>query len=143
MKRKTYLLFISIILLAFVIKAEAQTQTQTKTQTQTQAQKPVVKPDPISPPELVAPMEGTKINVFPRKTIFEWKHVEGASKYEIEVEYSDGKWHLVKNATTNLVSYTLLDFPGAQPGRWRVRSFSKATGKAGVYTAWRNFTYLK
>jgi hypothetical protein len=138
MKRKTILLFISIILMSFVFKAESQTQKAAP-----QAQKAVVKPDPISPPELVAPMEGTKINVFPRKTIFEWKHVEGASKYEIEVEFNDGKWKLYKNATTNLVSYTLPDFPGAQPGRWRVRSFSKATGKAGVYTAWRNFTYLK
>jgi hypothetical protein len=130
MKRKTILLFISIVLMNFVFKAEAQTQ------------KPVAKPDPISPPELVAPIEGAKLEMVPRKTIFEWKHVEGASKYEIEVEYSDGKWHLISNASTNLVSYTLV-FPGKQPGRWRVRSFSKATGKAGVYSAWRNFTYLK
>jgi hypothetical protein len=131
MKSKTILLFISIILMSFVFKAEAQTQNA------------VTKPDPISPPVLVSPIEGAKLNMIPRKTIFEWKHVEGASKYEIEVEYSDGKWHLLKNASTNLVSYTLPDFPGAQPGRWRVRSFSKATGKAGVYTAWRTFTYLK
>jgi hypothetical protein len=137
MKRKTILLFISIILMSFVFKAEAQTQKAAP-----QTQKSVVKPDPISPPVLVAPIEGAKLEMVPRKTIFEWKHVEGASKYEIEVEYSDGKWHLLKSATTNLVSYTL-DFVGAQPGRWRVRSFSKATGKAGVYSAWRTFTYLK
>ena len=129
MKRKTMLLFISVILLNLVFKVEAQTQK-------------VTKPDPIAPPELVAPVEGAKLNMFPRKTIFEWRHVEGANKYEIEVEYNDGKWKMLKNATTDLVSYTL-DFIGKQPGRWRVRSFSKATGKAGVYSSWRNFTYLK
>ena len=131
MKRRIILLFISVILLNLAFKAEAQTQT-----------KVVAKPDPIAPPVLVAPIEGAKLNMFPRKTIFEWRHVDGANKYEIEVEYNDGKWHILKNATTDLVSYTL-DFIGKQPGRWRVRSFSKATGKAGVYSEWRNFTYLR
>lgn len=64
MKRKTILLFISIILMSFIFKVEAQTQ---KAVNQTPTQKVAVKPDPISPPELVAPMEGTKINVFPVK----------------------------------------------------------------------------
>ena len=136
MKSKIILLFISFILMNLAFKAEAQAQTQTPTQ------KVAVKPDPIAPPVLVAPIEGAKLNMFPRKTIFEWRHVEGAGKYEIEVEYNDGKWKLLKAATTDLVSYTL-DFVGKQPGRWRVRSFSKATGKAGVYSAWRNFTYLR
>jgi len=52
------------------------------------------------------------------------------------------KKYLLKNAITNVPSYTL-NFIGKQPGRWRVKSFSKATGKAGVYSEWREFTYLK
>jgi hypothetical protein len=115
--------------LNLTFKAEAQTHR-------------VSKPDQIAPPELVAPIAGAKINMFPRKTVFEWRHVEGANKYEIVVEYNDGKWKLQKSATTNVPSYTL-DFIGKQPGRWRVRSFSKATGKPGVYSEWREFTYLK
>jgi hypothetical protein len=129
MKPRTILLFISVILLNLTFKAEAQTHK-------------VVKPDQIAPPELVAPLAGAKLNMFPRKTIFEWKHVEGANKYEIEVEYNDGKWKLLKNATVNVNSFTL-DFVGKQPGRWRVRSFSKATGKPGIYGEWREFTYLR
>jgi hypothetical protein len=129
MKNRIILLSISIILLNLTFNADGQPRR-------------VVKPDQIAAPELVAPIPGAKLNNFPRKTIFEWKHVEGASKYEIVVEYNDGKWHLQKNAITNVPSYTL-DFVGKQPGRWRVRSFSKATGKPGAFGEWREFTYLK
>ena len=129
MKRKIAFVFFSLVLFTFVFRAELQAQTTPK-------------PDPIAPPALVAPMEGAKINIYPRKTVFEWRHVDGASKYEIEIEANEGKWVLLKNENTQLNSYTF-DFPGKQQGRWRVRSFSKATGKPGVYSAWREFTYLK
>ena len=129
MKRLIILLSISIILLNLSFNVNAQTQR-------------VVKSDQIAAPELVAPIAGAKINMFPRKTVFEWKHVEGANKYEIVVEYNDGKWHLQKSANTNVTSYTL-DFIGKQPGRWRVRAFSKATGKPGLFSEWREFEYLK
>jgi hypothetical protein len=106
-------------------------------------QKPkAAKSDQIAPPELVAPLAGAKLNMFPRKTVFEWKHVDGANKYEIEVEYNDGKWNLLKKAVSEVNSYTL-DFIGKQPGRWRVRSFSKESGKPGKFGEWRMFTYLK
>ena len=129
MKRKIILLSISFILLNLAFVAKAQTHK-------------VITPEKIAPPELVGPIADAKLNMFPRKTVFEWKHVEGASKYEIVVEYNDGKWKLLKNATTNVPSYTL-NFIGKQPGRWRVRSFSKATGKPGAYGEWREFTYLR
>jgi|GEM_PF-6216135 len=129
MKCKIILLSISIILLNLTFMAEAQTQK-------------VTTPEQIAPPELVAPLAGAKLNIYPRKTVFEWKHVEGANKYEIVVEYNDGKWKLLKNATTNVPSYTL-NFVGKQPGRWRVKSFSKATGKPGAYSEWREFIYLR
>ena len=130
MKRKFFLLSISIILLNFAFKAEAQQQHK------------VTKTDQIVAPELVAPIPSAKLNSFPRKTIFEWKHVEGASKYNIVVEYNDGTWHLQKSATTNVTSYTL-DFVGKQTGRWRVRSISKATGQPGPFSGWWEFTYTK
>jgi hypothetical protein len=129
MRSKVILSFIGILLMSIGIKTEAQVKKESKA-------------DQIAPPELVAPIAGAKLNSFPRKTVFEWKHVEGAGKYEIEVEYNDGKWTPLKKATTNLNSYTL-DFVGKQPGRWRVRSFSKATDKPGVYSEWRKFTYLR
>jgi hypothetical protein len=129
MKHRIILLSILIILLNLTFKVEAQSHR-------------VIRPEQIAPPELVAPIAGARLNIFPRKTVFEWRHVEGANKYEIVVEYNDGKWHLLKNAITNVPSYTL-DFIGKQPGRWRVRSFSKATGKSGVFSEWREFTYLR
>jgi hypothetical protein len=129
MKRRTVIAFFSLVLFAFVFRAELQAQNAPKF-------------DPIAPPALVAPIEGAKINIFPRKTVFEWRRVEGASKYEIEIEANEGKWVLLKNVTTELNSFTF-DFVGKQEGRWRVRSISKATGKPGVYTAWRVFTYLR
>jgi ABC-type uncharacterized transport system YnjBCD substrate-binding protein len=129
MKRKLFLLSISIILLNFTFKAEAQ-------------QRKITKTDQIAAPEQVAPIPSAKLNNYPRKTTFEWKHVEGASKYGIEVEYNDGKWHLLKNATTNVTSYTM-DFIGKQTGRWRVRSISKATGQPGPFSGWWEFTYTK
>jgi ABC-type uncharacterized transport system YnjBCD substrate-binding protein len=129
MKRSIIFLSISVILLNLPFNANSQ-------------MKRVSKADQIAAPELVAPIAGAKLNMFPRKTVFEWKHEEGASKYEIVVEYNDGKWHLQKSATTNVPSYTL-DFVGKQPGRWRVRAFSKETGKPGVFSEWREFEYLK
>ena len=129
MKRSIIFLSISIILLNLPFNAKAQ-------------MKSVSIADQIAAPELVAPIAGAKLNMFPRKTIFEWKHVEGANKYEIFVEYNDGKWHLQKSASTNVTSYTL-DFIGKQPGRWRVRAYSKSTGKPGVFSEWREFEYLK
>ncbi len=102
----------------------------------------VTKPDPIAPPELVSPAAGTQINIFPRKITFEWKQVIGALKYEIEVGYNDGNWQLQKQAVTNETSYTL-DFIGKNPGRWRVRSYSTSSGKAGVFSEWRSFTCLR
>ena len=129
MKHSIIFLSISIIQLNLPFNANSQ-------------MKRVSKADQIAAPELVAPIAGAKLNMFPRKTVFEWKHEEGASKYEIVVEYNDGKWHLQKSATTNVPSYTL-DFVGKQPGRWRVRAFSKATGKPGLFSEWREFEYLK
>jgi hypothetical protein len=129
MKRRILLLSISIILLNLTFTAKAQVHR-------------AITPERIAPPELVAPIPDAKLNMFPRRTVFEWKHVEGASKYEIVVEYNDGKWKLLKNASTNVPSYTL-NFIGKQPGRWRVRSFSKATGRPGIYSEWREFIYLR
>ena len=129
MKRRIILLSISIILLNLGFSTNAQIEK-------------VLKVDQIAAPELVAPIAGAKLNMFPRKTVFEWKHVEGAGKYEIIVEYNDGKWHLQKSANTNVTSYTL-NFIGKQPGRWRVRAFSKASGKPGIFSEWREFEYLK
>ena len=129
MKSKIILSFVVIFFLSLGLKVEAQTHKETKA-------------DQIAPPELVAPLEGAKLNMFPRKTVFEWKHVDGANKYEIEVEYNNGKWTMLKKTTTNVNSFTL-DFIGKQPGRWRVRSFSKASGKPGKYGEWRTFEYLR
>ena len=129
MKNKGIAFLLAFFLVNLFVSVHAQNQKEAKE-------------DALAPPELAAPIEGAKLNNFPRKTIFEWRHVEGASKYEIEVEYNDGKWNLLKKTITSVNSYTL-DFIGKQPGRWRVRAISKASGKPGKSSEWRKFTYLR
>jgi hypothetical protein len=99
------------------------------------------KAEQLSVPQLVTPIANAKLNMYPRKTIFEWKHVNGAINYEIEVEYNDGKWQPFQKTTVNVVSYTC-DFVGANPGRWRVRAIGK-DGQEGSFSAWRGFKYTK
>jgi hypothetical protein len=31
------------------------------------------------------------------------KHVDGSNKYDIEVEYNDGKWEVLKSITTKRI----------------------------------------
>ena len=104
MKHKFFLLSISIILLNFAFKAEAQQQHK------------VTKTDQIAAPEQVAPIPSAKLNSFPRKTIFEWKHVEGASKYNIVVEYNDGTWHLQKSQARAFVPGAIWSCPTRKSG---------------------------
>ena len=92
-------------------------------------------------PQLLAPIANAKLNMYPRKTIFEWRHVSGATSYAIEVEYNDGQWKSFQKATVKVVSYTC-EFVGANPGRWRVRAIGK-DGQEGSFSEWREFKYIK
>ncbi|HEV8382365.1 MAG TPA: CARDB domain-containing protein [Gemmatimonadales bacterium] len=97
--------------------------------------------DPAAAKELIVTAAGTtgsdaiKINSyafdhFPRFTTLVWRPVAGADRYEVELEFGNGctlgtavctTWtqHFGFPVTTSSTGY-VLEFVGAQPGRWRV-----------------------
>jgi hypothetical protein len=103
-----------------------------------------------------APEHKAKFNHYPRKTILEWKAVEGAISYTVEVDYCQGfgsrKLDCVNpqpltmkgSPQTTGIKNTSYEFSfiGAQPGRWRVWAVDKE-GREGFKSSWRSFFYLK
>ena len=106
-------------------------------------------------PIQIAPEPEAKLDRFPRTTRLEWKPVEGAVSYTVEVDSCpridsskedcvSPQPHLVRG---NPDPSGLLDtsyefnFIGANPGRWRVWAVDKE-GRAGFKSPWRKFTYL-
>ena len=111
-------------------------------------------------PVQLSPAEGEKLLRAPRTTILQWEKVEGASRYEVEVDYCrnspDPKQCLhptplvfvfpslgnpPKPNTTEDTNLTF-DFVGAQPGRWRVWAVDN-DGRKGFKSPWRTFIYLR
>ncbi len=111
-------------------------------------------------PVPLSPAEGEKLLRVPRTTTLQWERVEGASRYEVEVDYCrnspDPKQCLQptplvfvfpslgkppKPNTTEDTNLTF-DFVGAQPGRWRVWAVDK-DGRKGFKSSWRTFIYLR
>lgn len=95
----------------------------------------------IVAPELIAPPDSSIFSHFPRITTFQWKPVSGASYYFIEVQYyADGGWQgggfLIRVDSAEYV----LEFFGAQPGRWRVRAVSSGAIE-GPPSEWWYFFY--
>lgn len=97
---------------------------------------PVINANKLSTPKLSSPPNGTvyTINNGPRKVVFMWSAVDGATGYLIEEEF-DGRigyppadWESWKNVTVIAPTYTDDYFIGCQPGRWRVRALD-STGK--------------
>ena len=103
-------------------------------------------------PEPLAPEDNQIFDAFPRNTRLEWKPVEGAFSYAVEVDCCEYR----KNANQCLnpqpfrsailpphanLSYEF-NFIGAQPGRWRVWAFDNQ-GREGFKSSWRTFVYLK
>ena len=88
------------------------------------------RPNALPAPRLVAPPEGAVLTFFPRTIDFEWAPVDGAVRYVVEVDCymccAAERWcsDVGPNRTTRseVAAARLIgsEFPGNQPGRWRV-----------------------
>jgi TonB family protein len=102
-------------------------------------------------PQLVTPQEGAVLTFFPRTIDFEWRAVPGAATYGIEVDCyhccatdqwcSDVNPRAVPRHQVAATKFTT-EFPGNQPGRWRVWAIDGA-GRPGPRTPWREFTFYQ
>jgi hypothetical protein len=103
---------------------------------------PIVNKTPVvqeKAPVMVEPASGRILTKYPRETKFEWKSVQGAKSYELDVEYNDGQWKELKMVKTEGLTSTV-DFIGDNPGRWRVRAIFEG-GKDGPWSAMWGFSY--
>ncbi len=106
-------------------------------------------------PIQTAPEPDAKLDRFPRTTRLEWKPVEGAVTYSVEIDSCprmdsnkedclSPQPHLVRGNpdTSGLLNTSYeFNFIGANPGRWRVWAVDKE-GQEGFKSPWRKFTYL-
>jgi len=108
-------------------------------------------PQGLTAPVQVSPANGTVFNNFPRHTKLDWKPVQGAARYGLEIDCfgccQAGKWctdvggKYINVPSVNATEYTF-DFVGAQPGRWRVWAID-AQGHAGPKSPWWEFKYTR
>jgi uncharacterized protein YraI len=99
----------------------------------------------IPQPILISPEPNKEFNFFPREVTFVWGAVAGPGTitYAIEIEYNNGSWvnwRTVPGLTST--TYTMDNFVGANPGRWRVWASSSTLGD-GPKTEWREFKFLQ
>ena len=104
-------------------------------------------------PQLLSPADNQVFSIFPRATLLEWKPVEGAVSYAVDIEVCQARTRPQcsdpqpmfgpANAPTRNITSTSyqFNFAGAQPGRWRVWAVDK-DGREGFKSEWRIFVYL-
>jgi hypothetical protein len=107
-------------------------------------------------PAQLAPEANAVFKHFPRATKLEWKPVEGAVSYSVEIDIchnmdeskedcaSPQTYDSMRIERTRGLTGTSYEFNfgGANPGRWRVWAVGKE-GQAGFKSPWRKFTYLR
>lgn len=107
-------------------------------------------------PEQLSPEDNQVFDAFPRTTKLEWKPVEGAMSYGIEVDYCEYRKNTAKCLNPQALNGAFISSPpekvprtsyefnfiGAQPGRWRVWAVDR-TGREGFKSSWRTFVYQK
>jgi len=102
-------------------------------------------------PAQQSPRDGSRFSHHPRQTRLQWRPVEGAASYTVEVDCYQccrsnawctdiGKSYSVQPALRS-TSYNF-NFAGAQPGRWRVWAVD-TNGRAGVKSRWWNFSFTR
>jgi TonB family protein len=108
-------------------------------------------PATVDTPRQLAPPEGAILTFFPRTIDFEWSPAAAPATYGIEVDCYGccevQQWctdvrkpaHVAEKLRIPKHTY---NFPGDQPGRWRVWAVS-ADGRAGAKSAWREFVFTK
>jgi hypothetical protein len=104
-------------------------------------------------PQLLSPADNQVFSIYPRATLLEWKPLEGAVSYAVEIDVCQARTRpqcgdpqplfLPGNAPTRNLTTTSyqFNFVGAQPGRWRVWAVDK-DGRDGFKSEWRIFVYL-
>lgn len=107
-------------------------------------------PDPPPAPSPLLPADQQIFDNVPRTTTLTWTEVSSALRYRVQVESGTGcttspiacqDWTLIEDQETVLERYTF-EFPGAQPGRWRVRSQGLQQTHSD-WTAYRHFLYTQ
>ena len=110
----------------------------------------------LDAPVQLSPADGAQFDTYPRTTRLEWKSVEGAASYSVEVDICDSfdrsgqgcldpqPLGLKENPPERGIKGTAYEFNfiGAQPGRWRVWAID-ADGHEGFKSPWRIFFYRK
>lgn len=101
----------------------------------------------LGPPTQLSPANGAVFSTIPRTVTFTWQALAGASNYGIDIEFCPATGCSTSTPYTNLptlssTSYTVQNFVGAQPGRWRVWGISGA-GVPGTKSEWREFRFTQ
>ena len=107
-------------------------------------------------PVQLHPENNEVFDFYPRLTRLEWRPVEGAASYAVDLDACQGSGkrmkscvdpqplRLIVNAQTAPIMSTSFDFNfiGAQWGRWRVWAIDKE-GREGFKSPWRYFVYYR
>jgi hypothetical protein len=94
-------------------------------------------------PVLISPEDGKVMTQFPRNAVLTWRKVEGAERYMVEIEMQnplDGRWMPAPVYLNRRVVDTerlKIEFPGSQPGRWRVVAITPEGVKSRASEWWR------
>jgi len=102
------------------------------------------------------PENNEVFDIYPRLTRLEWRAVEGAVSYRVDLDACQGHGKRMKSCVdpqtlsliTNRPMRSILDtsydfnFIGAQWGRWRVWAIDK-DGREGFKSPWRYFVYYR
>lgn len=98
----------------------------------------------IPPPNLLVPENNKQFDYYPREVTFVWEPVAAAGtvQYTLLIEVDTGTWQTWETVVTGSTSYTMDNFAGANPGRWRVWVSSSAQGD-GEKSVWRYFEFLR
>lgn len=110
----------------------------------------VLKPA-VSGPSLISPSNYAQVDVLPRKVFFEWTKIEGAVRYQLQLDCFNccmgGKWcsevneKRIDSYITSDTHYTIQDYYGANEVRWRVAAIlSDGTEN---FSDWSYFRFLK
>ncbi len=107
-------------------------------------------------PLQLSPADRAEFREYPRHTKLEWRSVEGAAYYLVEIDFCDGRdralrecvdpkpFSMTRNVGPVKVEGTTYEFNfvGRQPGRWRIWAVD-AKGQEGFKSPWRIVFYLK
>jgi hypothetical protein len=97
-------------------------------------------------PQLIAPENNKEFDYYPREVTFVWAAVSAAGSvwYNIEIEWNGGSSWQTYTLAQSLpnTTFTMDNFVGANPGRWRVWATSSTLGD-GPKSEWRYFRFLR